>query len=148
MESILKEITTDFAVGKSNGLSSGKGDLTFNGSLQIDGIFSGKINVAGTLTIGQNSRVTGEVTANDLINNGNLVGTVRILKRVTFNRESVFSGTISASEAEFLEGSKVSGNRNIGRIIEREPINASAKKNILNNDALATSDVSFPLFQY
>ncbi len=117
-------------------LNSGKGDFSFKGNLEISGIFTGKLNVCGTLTVGVNSCVTGVVVANNLVVLGNLVGSVRVNNIAVFHTSSYYSGTLTASEAEFHGGSKINGTRIIGRTTENKAnkankVDKAIKGNIL-----------------
>jgi hypothetical protein len=58
---------TEYSSANTDSICSGRGDLWFRGNLHIDGIFSGKLNVCGCLTVGKNAHITGEVEINDLI---------------------------------------------------------------------------------
>jgi cytoskeletal protein CcmA (bactofilin family) len=124
---------TDYSSVNTDSICSGRGDLWFRGNLRIEGIFSGKLNVSGSLTVGKDARITGEVEVNDLILFGYLVGNVRVNNMAVFHSSSTFSGTISASEAELNIGCRISGKRNIGRITEINEIVCS-KNNIFKID--------------
>ena len=100
-------------------------DLPFNGNLRINGIFSGKIIVSGTLTIDSDARFSGEADANDLFVFGHMIGTANVNKSVTFFNSALFCGTVTAAEAVIHQGSIVTGNRNIARIIEINEIKGS-----------------------
>jgi cytoskeletal protein CcmA (bactofilin family) len=101
-------------------LNSGKGDFSFKGNLTITGIFSGKICVTGTLTLGAESRITGEVIVNDLIMFGHMVGSASVNNRVIFHSSSAFSGTVTACDAEIYSGSSISGKRTFGHSYDKE----------------------------
>jgi cytoskeletal protein CcmA (bactofilin family) len=115
----------------TDSLNSGKGDLSFKGDLIISGIFSGKLNVSGSLTLGINARVSGEIEVNDLFVFGHLCGCVRAINLAVFHSDSSFSGILTAREAEFRTGSLISGKRNVGRITEKETI-TTHKNSIFN----------------
>ncbi|MEI6050443.1 MAG: polymer-forming cytoskeletal protein [Bacteroidota bacterium] len=112
----------DNSSDNTGSLNSGKGDYSFQGNLIISGIFSGRLNVSGTLTLGVDARLTGEVVVNDLIMFGQMMGTAKVINSVVFHNSSVFSGALTASEAEVYSGSRINGKRTIGRIIEREAV--------------------------
>ncbi|MCX6321449.1 MAG: polymer-forming cytoskeletal protein [Bacteroidia bacterium] len=101
-------------------LNSGKGYFSFKGNLRITGIFSGNLIVSGTLTLGVDSRLTGEVVVDDLIVFGQMIGTARVSNLTVFHNSSAFSGTLSTKVAEVYEGSSISGERIIGRLIEKD----------------------------
>jgi cytoskeletal protein CcmA (bactofilin family) len=136
---------TEYSSANTDSICSGRGDLWFRGNLHIDGIFSGKLNVCGCLTVGKNAHITGEVEINDLILFGELVGNVRVNNLAVFHSTSTFSGTMSASEAEFRSGCKISGERSIGRITEIEEIKCN-KNNIFKIDdpAIIPDEMTHP----
>jgi hypothetical protein len=50
------------------------------------------------------------------------MGSARVIYKVVFHSVSVFSGTLTAGEAEFHSGCKISGLRNIGRTTEIDAV--------------------------
>ncbi|MEI6049037.1 MAG: polymer-forming cytoskeletal protein [Bacteroidota bacterium] len=129
-------------------LNLGKGDFSFLGNLVISGMFSGRLNVYGTLILGVNARVTGEVVANDLIIFGQMLGNARIINMVVFHTSSVFSGTVTASEAEVFGGSSISGKRAIGRITEREEVKTRKNSEFNIKDPSSIPDeMTHPFFR-
>jgi cytoskeletal protein CcmA (bactofilin family) len=148
-ETNLSSIRQDGATEHIECISAGRGDLIFIGNLRINGVFSGKVNVSGFLTLSSNARVTGEVTAQDMIVEGHLVGTVKILNRVCFQSGSFFSGSITASEAEISKACTISGQSYFSRIIEKEAIPGGNKgKGFLVSDTSIPDDIIFPSFQF
>jgi cytoskeletal protein CcmA (bactofilin family) len=117
-EIIQQSYRLDNSTGNTDFLNSGRGDLSFKGNLIISGIFSGKLIVSGSLLLQKNARVSGEIVVNDMIVSGHLLGSARVINKAVFHSASVFSGTLTASEAEFHRGCKISGKRNIERITE------------------------------
>ena len=114
-------------------LKSGRGDFLFIGNLHIDGNFSGRLTITGVLYLGQYARVTGEIDATNLVCNGYLAGNVKIARKVIFEENAVFSGTLSAAEAEIYKGCSLGGMRNIGRVIEKD---RTGDKNIRNKSIM------------
>jgi cytoskeletal protein CcmA (bactofilin family) len=123
----------DNSICNTFSLNSGKGDLSFKGNLIINGIFSGKLIVSGSLTLDNNARVSGEIEVNDLFVFGHLCGCVRVINQAVFHSASSFSGALTAREAEFHSGSLISGKRSVGRITEKEAI-LITKNSIFNMD--------------
>lgn len=135
--------TEDYSTS-SDSLISGNGDLSFNGSLRINGIFSGKLKVSGSLTVGINARITGDVVANDLIVLGRLAGTVQVVNKAIFQSTSAFSGTLTADDAEFHTGCKISGKRTIFRTIEKEPFSTLNTQKLPGAEPTPKSDEISP----
>ncbi len=65
-----------------------KGNLITSGDIQIEGIIEGDIQ-AHLLTVGETSKIKGEIVADDVIINGNVIGCVRGLKVRLTNKARV-----------------------------------------------------------
>ena len=65
-----------------------KGNLLTSGDIQIEGIIEGDIQ-AHLLTVGETSTIKGEIIADDVIINGNVIGRVRGLKVRLTNKARV-----------------------------------------------------------
>ena len=65
-----------------------KGNLLTSGDIQIEGIIEGDIQ-AHLLTVGETSKIKGEIIADDVIINGHVVGCVRGLKVRLTNKARV-----------------------------------------------------------
>lgn len=122
-------------------INSGTGDISSKGNMRISGIFSGRLNLTGTLTLGVDSRFTGEVVVNDLIVFGKIVGTARVSNIVVFHNSSVFSGALKANEAVVYNGSIISGERNIGRVREKDSTRTN-RDNLYSSIIPAPDDLS------
>lgn len=104
----------------NNSFCSGRGDLSFSGNLLVTGNFSGKLNVAGCLTIGDSALVSGEIFAADLAVHGFIIGSAKVEHKALFYPESKFSGVLTAREAEFHEGCQIRGMKTVDRVIEKK----------------------------
>jgi len=91
-------------------------EFSFNGDLEITGIFSGKLKVTGCLSVAKNALVIGEIAVTDLVMSGNLIGSAKVKNKVVFHDGSSFTGTLFAFEADFRSGCKFSGQRNVKRL--------------------------------
>ena len=65
-----------------------KGNLLTTGDIQIEGVIEGDIQ-AHLLTVGETSKIKGEIIADDVIINGNVIGCVRGLKVRLTNKARV-----------------------------------------------------------
>lgn len=65
-----------------------KGNLLTSGDIQIEGTIEGDIQ-AHLLTVGETSKIKGEIIADDVIINGNVIGCVRGLKVRLTNKAKV-----------------------------------------------------------
>jgi len=144
-ETIQKSSIVDAMTDYINCSISGKGKFELNGSVRINRTFSGALKVNGTLTVDLNARITGEIFVKDLIVYGQIAGSASVTNKAVFNTLSVFSGTLTAGEAEFHEGSRISGNRNIGNAREKEVHNTYIEnKGNKDNKYIYVSTASIP----
>ncbi|MCY4301135.1 MAG: polymer-forming cytoskeletal protein [Aestuariivita sp.] len=84
------------------------GKIRTTGDVQIEGTVKGDVS-AHLLTIGDNATIEGEVTADDVVVNGRVVGRVRGLKvRLTSTARvegDIFHKTIAIESGAYFEGS-------------------------------------------
>ena len=73
-----------------------RGNVTSKGEIQVDGEIEGDIR-CGSLLLGDKSKVTGGVAAEDVVVRGHIVGSVRGL-RITLQAQSHVEGDIFAPE--------------------------------------------------
>ena len=84
-----------------------KGNVTSKGEIQIDGAIEGDIR-CGSLLLGDKSKVTGGVAAEDVIVRGHIVGSVRGL-RITLQAQShvegdIFHQSLAIEQGAYFEG--------------------------------------------
>jgi cytoskeletal protein CcmA (bactofilin family) len=79
-----------------------RGDIQSDGSLRIDGIFEGNIDVAGNLVIGESAKIIAEVSANNI----SISGAVK--------------GNIAGNRVEILETGRVWGDLTINSLLLNE----------------------------
>ena len=90
-----------------------KGDTTYSGGLRLDGKIIGDLTVlgdaGGTLIMGEESRITGNVMIETGIINGEVTGNIKCLDYLEINANSVIKGDIEYSIIEIHAGAKVNG---------------------------------------
>jgi len=97
-------------------------DIVFNGDLKLTGIFSGKLEVNGSLIISKNALVYGEIIVTDLNMYGNLIGTAEVHNKAELYRGASFTGTLIAAEAVLRTGCKFLGEQTINGIPSVMPL--------------------------
>jgi cytoskeletal protein CcmA (bactofilin family) len=97
-------------------------DIVFNGDLELTGIFSGKLEVNGSLIISKNALVYGEIIVTDLYMYGNIIGTAEVHHKAVIFRGSSFTGTLVAAEADFKTGSRFLGESTIAGVTAEKPM--------------------------
>ncbi|MDY0096278.1 MAG: polymer-forming cytoskeletal protein [Candidatus Vecturithrix sp.] len=100
-------------------LSSGtnfKGDLTFEGTVRIDGRFEGNINSKDSLVIGENAVVDAEVHVGTIMISGRVSGNIAAKEAVEINSKAQVHGNIKLSGNKLVihEGAVFSGGCEMG----------------------------------
>lgn len=85
------------------------GHLSFEGSVRIDGHFLGTISATGTLILGREALVKGEVEVASLNANGTLIGTVRASRHAHLHEYAVLDGHIITPELGMDQGAVLNG---------------------------------------
>ena len=94
-----------------------EGDLSFRNELLIDCKVNGKINATGTLIVGKNARVRGEVRVKSVTIQGTIEGNVFASERCVLEPGATLRGDIESpslaldENASFLGRAKISANR-------------------------------------
>lgn len=81
-----------------------EGKLSFEGTVQIGGEFSGEIFTKDTLVINQNADVKAEIEAETVIICGKVEGNVFARKRVIMHPPAIFKGTVTSPSLRIDEG--------------------------------------------
>jgi cytoskeletal protein CcmA (bactofilin family) len=85
------------------------GHLSFEGSVRIDGQFQGTITSGGTLILGRDALVKGEIEVASLNANGTLIGTVRAKAHAYLHENAVFDGHMTTPALGMDEGAVING---------------------------------------
>jgi cytoskeletal protein CcmA (bactofilin family) len=81
-----------------------KGKLTFNGTVRIDGNFSGEIFAKGSLIFGESSQIRAEIEANKVIISGEVNGNIKAASRVEIHSPGKIHGNIKSPVLVIDEG--------------------------------------------
>jgi cytoskeletal protein CcmA (bactofilin family) len=93
------------------------GHLHFEGSVRIDGNFQGNITSPGTLILGREAVVKGEIMVSSLNANGTVVGTVRASRHVHLHENAVIDGLLVTPALGMDDGAIVNGTIEMHRAI-------------------------------
>jgi cytoskeletal protein CcmA (bactofilin family) len=85
------------------------GHLHFEGSVRIDGSFQGNITSPGTLILGREAVVKGEIEVSNLNANGTIIGTVRASRHVHLHENAVIDGLLVTPGLGMDDGAIVNG---------------------------------------
>jgi cytoskeletal protein CcmA (bactofilin family) len=93
-----------------------KGTITGSEDLQIDGRVEGPISLHGQkLTIGQTGKVQSEISARDVIVNGDIKGNLQAQDRVEIKKDASVVGDIKATRISIEDGAYCKGRIEIDR---------------------------------
>jgi len=97
------------------------GKLAFEGTVRIDGTFSGEITTSDMLIVGESARVTAEITCGTIVVHGEITGNVKASQAVELHKPARVKGDLTTpslmiergvvfegrSEMEDLESGKI-----------------------------------------
>ena len=71
------------------------GKLSFEGTVRIDGIFTGEISTTDTLIVGESAKIAAEIACGSLIVHGEIIGNIRAKIAVELHQPARVHGDIS-----------------------------------------------------
>ncbi len=86
-----------------------EGKLNFEGSVRIDGTFRGEIQSEGTLIVGKDAKVEGQVWVGQLILSGHLTGEIEAGKKVVLHKTANLLGSLNTPVLVIEEGALLEG---------------------------------------
>jgi cytoskeletal protein CcmA (bactofilin family) len=81
-----------------------EGKLTFEGTVRIDGKFSGEISTNDVLVIGEGARVQAEISAGSVVINGEVHGNVRALNSIELHQPARVRGNLETPQLSIDKG--------------------------------------------
>lgn len=91
-----------------------EGKLHFQGSVRIDGAFTGEIVSEGTLIVGREAHVRGTIKVGQLILSGQLHGEITATKKVMLHKTANLVGGVSSPVLGIEEGAVMEGQVSMG----------------------------------
>lgn len=85
------------------------GSLDFVGTVRIDGIFDGEIASEGTLVLGKDAVIRGDINIGGLISNGQIYGNVTAVEKVVLQKHAVLEGSLHTKALVVEEGATIEG---------------------------------------
>jgi cytoskeletal protein CcmA (bactofilin family) len=86
-----------------------KGTLTYEGTLRIDGRLEGEIQTKGTVIVGEEAVIEGDITADAIISSGKITGNIVASEKVQLLAPGALIGTIKTPLLSLEEGVRFSG---------------------------------------
>lgn len=136
----LNNLTSNFASDAPSGGSAKnilandvdiKGTITFENELIFDGKLEGEIHSEGSLVIGKNAEVRGEVVTKSVTVHGTVLGNISVSERAELKASSQLTGDLKASRiiieegATFIGKSEVTPNKAAAKSLERSVASGS-----------------------
>lgn len=91
-----------------------EGKLNFQGSVRIDGHFTGEVTSEGTLVVGQEAEVRGQIFVGQLILSGQVRGDVKARERIVLHKTANLMGQVQTPSLVVEEGAVVEGSLTMG----------------------------------
>ena len=85
------------------------GQLNFVGSVRIDGQFTGEITSEGTLILGKDAKVEGNIHVNQLVLSGTLHGDVVVTGKTILHKSANLTGNLATKLLIMEEGAQLQG---------------------------------------
>lgn len=71
------------------------GKLTFEGTVRIDGTFTGEISTNDMLIVGEGAKVTADITCGSIIVNGEITGNIKASEMVELHKPAKVNGDVT-----------------------------------------------------
>jgi cytoskeletal protein CcmA (bactofilin family) len=91
-----------------------EGKLSSSGNIRVDGNVKGDIISQGTVVVGENGQVNGQINADSIAIGGNVIGTVRAKEKLSLDSRGNLKGDIIAKTLFVEAGATFNGNSKMG----------------------------------
>jgi cytoskeletal protein CcmA (bactofilin family) len=115
-----------------------QGTLNFQGSVRIDGNFIGEVLSEGTLVVGQEAEVQGDITVGQLVLSGKLKGDVKARERVIFHKTANFVGSLETPSLAVEEGAVMEGKVTMGGESSEPSLTDAESGEVLTTESVAS----------
>lgn len=103
-----------------------KGSLKFSHDMIIDGKIEGEVSSDGSLTVGENATIKGEIKTRAVTIFGKVEGNITVVERCELKANSVLVGDVSASTLSIEEGATFMGRSQVGKVATKPAAQAAA----------------------
>lgn len=92
-----------------------KGSIKFSHDLIIDGKIEGEVSSDGSLTVGENALIKGEIKTRSVVIFGKVEGNITVNERCELKSNAILVGDIEAGTLSIEEGATFMGASKVGR---------------------------------
>ena len=104
-----------------------KGSIKFSHDLIIDGRIEGEVHSDGSLTVGENANIKGEIKTRTVIIFGKVEGNITVQERCELKSNAILVGDITAGTLSIEEGATFMGQSSVGKRREGNKAAPAAK---------------------
>ncbi|MBD3349551.1 MAG: polymer-forming cytoskeletal protein [Candidatus Eisenbacteria bacterium] len=120
-----------------------KGDVTVEGSIEIDGEFEGAIDATDTLVIGETGKIDGDANVANASIGGRMYGNVVASGKIELKRGSQLLGDIKTRGLVIEDGVVFQGNCQMGDVVEPPERRQQESAIELEEDELEEAEASY-----
>lgn len=91
-----------------------EGKLTFEGTVRINGTFTGEVFSEGTLVIGEGAKIDAKIDVGSCIIHGEVSGSIKAGERIEMHAPAIVRGDIAAQTLVIEEGVVFEGSCSMG----------------------------------
>lgn len=103
-----------------------KGSIKFSHDLIIDGKIEGEVHSDGSLTVGENALIKGEIKTRSVIIFGKVEGNITVQERCELKSNAILVGDIGAGTLSIEEGATFMGQSHVGK--KADPSSSSSSR--------------------
>ncbi len=103
-----------------------KGSIKFSHDLIIDGKIDGEVTSDGSLTVGENALIKGEIKTRSVTIFGKIEGNITVAERCELKSNSVLIGDVAAGTLAIEEGATFLGRSQVGKGAGAKPATSAA----------------------
>ncbi|AEF17672.1 MULTISPECIES: bactofilin family protein [Thermoanaerobacterium] len=117
----------DTIIGKNTKI---EGNISSQGTMRIDGLVTGKVEVEGNLIVGENSKIEADVKADNISVSGEIVGNLTIKNQVQITSTGKVYGDIEVQNLIIDEGAIFDGKCKMNKKAEKNAETQQKKKDV------------------
>ncbi len=90
------------------------GKLSFEGTVRIDGTFTGEISTSDTLIVGEGARVSADITCGSVVVHGDVTGNISATESIELHRPAKVKGDVTTPSLMIEKGVSFDGSSKMG----------------------------------